>query len=27
VLVTIVFGEVPKTKVTFATFCVKCLSC
>ena len=22
-----VFGEVPKTKVTFATFCVKCLSC
>ena len=22
-----VFGEVPKIKVTFATFCVKCFSC
>jgi len=22
-----IFGEVPKIKVTFATFCVKCFSC
>jgi len=22
-----VFGEVPKIKVTFVTFCVKCFSC